>query len=104
MLWEALQRKEAPASASFSPREMIALALATSIDALAVGVTLALLPNIHICTAILLIGTVTLILSALGVGLGGMLGAKHQRVARCTGGIILIGMGCKILLEHLYGI
>lgn len=101
MLWELLQRKESPASASFSPREMAAMALATSIDALAVGVTLALLPNIRICPAILLIGTVTLILSALGVGLGGMLGAKYQTAARVVGGIILIGMGCKILLEHL---
>ena len=101
MLWEMLQKDEAPTSASFAPREMAAMALATSIDALAVGVTLALLPDIHICPAVLLIGAVTLILSALGVGLGGMLGAKFQTAARVVGSIILIGMGCKILLEHL---
>lgn len=104
MLWETHYGDEAPPSASFAPREMAVMALATSIDALAVGVTLALLPDIHICPAVLLIGTVTLLLSALGVGLGGMLGAKYQTAARVVGGIILIGMGCKILLEHLYGI
>ncbi|MBQ9132015.1 MAG: manganese efflux pump [Clostridia bacterium] len=101
ILWKLFQKEEAPADASFAPREMAAMSLATSIDALAVGMTLALLPDIHIYPAVLLIGAVTLVLSALGVGLGGILGAKYQTVARVVGSIILIGMGCKILLEHL---
>lgn len=101
MLWEAFSKDDFSVSTSFAPREMAMAAVATSIDALAVGVTLSLLPNIHICPAVLLIGTVTLLLSALGVGLGNLFGTKYKTVARVAGGMILIGMGCKILLEHL---
>jgi putative Mn2+ efflux pump MntP len=76
--------------------------VATSIDALAVGISLSLLPHIRICPVVLLIGAITLLLSALGVGLGNLFGSKYKVLARAAGGAILIGMGIKILLEHLF--
>ncbi len=87
-------------NASFSPRAMLPMAVATSIDALAVGVTFAFL-NVDITAAVSLIGIITFVLSALGVWIGHLFGAKFKSKAELTGGIVLILMGTKILLEHL---
>lgn len=81
-------------------KSMLALAVATSIDALAVGVTFAFL-QIDIVPAVSFIGIVTLLLSMVGVWIGNVFGAKYKTKAILAGGIILVLMGLKILLEHL---
>lgn len=89
-----------PLDASFSAKVMFPLAIADSIDALAAGVTFAFL-EVNIIPAILLIGIITFVFSAFGVWLGNRFGEKYKAKAEMTGGIILIIMGTKILLEHL---
>ena len=84
----------------FGPASMLPLAVATSIDALAVGVTFAFL-QVNIFWAVLFIGVVTFVLSAIGVRVGHVFGAKYKSKAELAGGLILILMGTKILLEHL---
>ncbi len=84
----------------FDPKTMLPLAIATSIDALAVGVSFAFL-KVDIVPAVIFIGVITFILSALGVKLGNVFGARYKSKAELAGGIILILMGTKILLEHL---
>ena len=84
---------------SFTPGTMLPLAVATSIDALAVGVTFAFL-NVRIIPAAALIGVTTFALSAIGMRLGSVFGARYQARAELAGGIVLILMGVKILLEH----
>lgn len=84
----------------FSFKAMLPLAIATSIDALAVGVTFAFL-NVHIFLAIGIIGIVTFIISMAGVKIGHVFGSKYKSKAEIAGGLILIMMGLKILLEHL---
>ena len=79
---------------------MLPLAVATSIDALAVGVTFAFL-QVNIVPAISFIGATTFILSAIGIRIGNIFGAKNKSKAELVGGIVLILMGVKILLEHL---
>ena len=79
---------------------MLPLAIATSIDALAVGVTFAFL-SVKIVPAVCLIGSITFVLSVAGLNLGRIFGAKSRSVAELIGGIILILIGLKILLEHL---
>ena len=102
MIHEALDKSNTPDSDnSFSIKTMFVLAVATSIDALAVGITFALLPNVKIITAILSIGAVTFILSAIGLKAGSLFGLKYKAKAEFTGGLILILIGLKILLEHL---
>lgn len=86
--------------ASFTPRAMLPLALATSVDALAVGVTFAFL-QVDVVPAVGLIGMVTLVLSAVGVKAGSVFGARWKSRAELFGGLVLILMGVKILLEHL---
>jgi len=86
--------------ASFGPRAMLPLAVATSIDALAVGVTFAFL-QVRILPAVALIGGVTFVFSAAGVKLGSLFGARYKGKAELLGGVVLILMGTKILLEHL---
>jgi len=86
--------------ASFTPGAMLPLAVATSIDALAVGVTFAFL-QVSILPAVIFIGLTTFLLSAIGVWVGALFGSKFQSKAELAGGIILILMGLKILLEHL---
>ena len=86
---------------SFAPRAMFLLAVATSIDALAVGVTFALLPDVHIAAAVSLIGVTTFLLSAAGLKAGNVFGLRYKARAELAGGVILILMGLKILLEHL---
>ena len=85
---------------SFCPKAMLPMAVATSIDALAVGVTFAFL-NVSIVPAVSFIGAITFALSAVGVYIGHLFGAKFKSKAELVGGIVLILMGCKILLEHL---
>ena len=84
---------------SLKPAKMLPLALATSIDALAVGVSFAFL-NVNIIPAILTIGIITLISSVAGVKIGNVFGVKFKSKAEFAGGIILVFMGLKILLEH----
>ena len=81
-------------------KEMLGLAVATSIDALAVGVTFAFL-HVDIVPAVLFIGGTTFLISVAGVKIGNLFGAKYKAKAELAGGIILILMGAKILLEHL---
>lgn len=81
-------------------KTMIGLAVATSIDALAVGVTFAFL-HVNIVPAVSFIGVITFTISAAGVKIGNVFGTKYQSKAEFAGGVILILIGCKILLEHL---
>lgn len=90
------------ASEELNFKNMTVLAIATSIDALAVGVTFAFL-NVQIIPAVSFIGIVTLALSMIGVKIGNIFGAKYKSKAELAGGIILILMGAKILIEHLLG-
>lgn len=83
-------------------KNMTVLAIATSIDALAVGVTFAFL-NVQIIPAVSFIGIVTLVLSMVGVKIGNIFGTKYKSKAELAGGIILVLMGTKILIEHLLG-
>lgn len=85
---------------SFSVKSMLLLAVATSIDALAVGVTFAFL-DVQIVPAIAIIGTTTFVLSVIGIKVGNVFGAKFKSKAELSGGIVLVLMGIKILLEHL---
>ena len=103
MVTEALSKDgEAGAdNSSFAFRNMLLLAVATSIDALAVGVTFALLPGVSIVAAVSFIGATTFLLSAAGLKAGNVFGLRYKSRAELTGGIILILMGGKILLEHL---
>ena len=100
MVRESRGGEESALDASFTPRAMLPLAVATSIDALAIGVTFAFL-SVDIRPAVLFIGVTTLVLSAVGTGVGAVFGARFQSRAELAGGVILILMGTKILLEHL---
>jgi len=100
MLKSAKNNEEEQMDSSFAFRAMIPLAVATSIDALAVGVTFAFL-NVDIVPAVILIGITTFIMSMIGIKIGSIFGAKYKSKAEFLGGIVLIIMGIKILLEHL---
>ncbi len=91
---------EEPISCDLHPKEMIVLSLATSIDALAVGVTFAFL-QVDIIPAVSFIGIITLILSIIGVKVGCVFGMKYKSKAEFAGGLILIAMGLRILIEHM---
>ncbi len=99
MLLEA-RKPDEEQNASFSVVAMLPLAVATSIDALAVGVTFAFL-KVHIVPAVLFIGVITFVLSGAGIRIGHVFGAKYRCKAEFMGGGILILMGVKILLQHL---
>lgn len=86
---------------SFSISELFILAIATSIDALAVGITFAFL-KVNILTSCVTIGITTFVFSIFGVFLGHKVGNKFQKIAEICGGIILIAIGTKILIEHLF--
>lgn len=103
MLKEGLAKEEEEKEerADFDFKSMLLLAVATSIDALAVGITFALLPDVNIFSAVGLIGTITFCLSAVGLKVGNIFGLKYKSKAEVVGGVILILMGLKILLEHL---
>lgn len=102
MIREAFSKDEESMSGSFSVKTMLLLAVATSIDALATGVTFQL-TGTNIWMAISLVGCTTFLFSFLGVKVGSTFGAKYQSKAELIGGVILVLMGVKILLEHLLG-
>ena len=101
MIREASGDDDGALDDSFGVKTMLLLAVATSIDALAVGVTFAFL-RVDILPAVCFIGAVTFALSALGVKLGGVFGMKWKRRAEFAGGAILVLIGLKILIEHLF--
>ena len=105
MLKEAFEREECACcgdtNADLSFRTMFVMAVATSIDALAVGISLAMAGNVNIFTAVALIGLCTCVLSAVGVKIGNVFGSRFEKKAQLAGGVILVLLGVKILLEHL---
>ena len=101
MIREAVSRKEdEPADSSLGFKTMLLLAIATSIDALAVGISFACI-QVKIWSSILIIGVTTFLFSIIGVKIGNVFGSKFEKSAGIIGGIILILIGLKILLEHL---
>lgn len=100
MIKEALSKDEESVNDSLDFKTMFLLAIATSIDALAVGVTFAFL-QVDIVPAVAFIGIITFTTSSIGVKAGNVFGVKYKSKAEFAGGIILIVMGIKILLEHL---
>ncbi|HCS34665.1 manganese efflux pump MntP family protein [Faecousia intestinalis] len=102
MLREAFSKEEEQGNDSFSFRVMLPLAIATSIDALATGVTFAMM-GVNIWIAIAITGLTTFVFSVAGVKIGNLFGSRYQSKAELVGGLILIAMGFKILVEHLLG-
>lgn len=104
MIWDVLkggeEETETAGDSSLNIKELFVLAIATSIDALAVGISFAFL-QVNITSAITLIGCTTFVISAAGVFIGHKFGNKYEDKASLAGGIILILIGLKILLEHL---
>ena len=109
MLREALSKEEENASAALDVKTMLLMAVATSIDALAVGITFACVPVeimpasqlANTAAAVCLIGATTFVISCVGVKAGSVFGARYKSKAEFVGGMILILIGIKILLEHL---
>ena len=106
MLKEALEKEDKSEDdpekdADLSVRTMFLMAVATSIDALAVGISLAMVGSVNIWLAAAFIGICTCLLSALGVKIGNVFGSRYEKKAEFVGGVILILLGVKILLEHL---
>lgn len=101
MIKESFSKEEECSDASFGFKTMLTLAVATSIDALAVGVTFAFL-DVSIVPAVLLIGATTFVCSAVGVKIGNVFGNRFQSKAEFLGGLVLIAIGLKILIEHLF--
>lgn len=106
MLKEALEKKDESGGnpekdADLSVKTMFLMAVATSIDALAVGISLAMVGSVNIWLAAAFIGICTCLLSALGVKIGNVFGSRYEKKAELAGGVILILLGVKILLEHL---
>lgn len=101
MIKEALSDEEEEANASLDFKTMLLLAIATSIDAFAVGVSFAFMEiGSLIIPAVLFIGVITFVLSMVGVKVGNVFGTKYKSKAELAGGIILILLGVKIILEH----
>ena len=100
MIKDALEEEEEQESCRLDIKELLMLSVATSIDALAVGVTFAFL-EVHILPAISIIGCTTFLLSTAGVVIGNLFGSRYKQKAVIAGGIVLIIMGTKILFEHL---
>ena len=100
MIKESLSKDEDEENSSLAFKLMLVLAVATSIDALAVGVTFAFL-QVNVVLAVIIIGITTFILSSIGVKIGNVFGARYKSKAEFAGGLILILLGVKILLEHL---
>ena len=93
--------KDSDQNASFAIMTMLVLAVATSIDALAVGITFAFL-KVNIIVAVSIIGVTTFACSAAGIKIGSVFGIKYKSKAELFGGIVLIALGTKILIEHLF--
>ena len=100
MIWEAMEKEQEDVDGAMDPKTMLLLAIATSIDALAVGVTFAFL-EVNILPAVLFIGLTTFVCSALGVKVGSVFGARYKEKAELAGGVVLVLIGLKILLEGL---
>ena len=103
MIYDALKAGEeegCPTEDKLDIKELIGLSFATSIDALAVGISFAFL-NVQIIPSVVTIGITTCVLSMLGVAIGQKFGAKYQDRATLIGGIVLVLIGLRILLEHL---
>ena len=105
MLWDAFREGDSegascPIDGKLDVRELAMLAVATSIDALAVGITFAFL-RVDIVVSAGLIGATTFALALAGVAVGQRFGARYEKLATVTGGVVLILIGLKILLEHL---
>ena len=105
MLKEAFEKEECcgccDADADLSVKTMFVMAVATSIDALAVGISLAMTDGVNIFLAVALIGAFTCAMSTMGVKIGNVFGSRFEKKAEIAGGVILILLGLKILLEHL---
>lgn len=99
MIREAVSDKKEEADDKVDFKTMIILAIATSIDALAIGVTFAFL-QVNLLLAVTLIGLITFAISVIGVKVGNVFGDRYESKAEMTGGVILILLGIKILLEH----
>ena len=100
MVKESMDNETESCDASIDVKTMLILAIATSIDALAVGVTFAFL-QVSILPAVCFIGATTFVLSCIGIRIGHVFGLKYKSRAELFGGAVLILMGIKILLEHL---
>lgn len=100
MIKESLEKDEEEVDASMDFKSMLMLAIATSIDALAIGVTFAFL-KVNIAYAVSFIGCVTFVCSAVGVKIGSIFGTKYKAKAELAGGVVLILIGLKILIEGL---
>lgn len=100
MIRESLGKDEEDCNPSLAFGEMLMLAVATSIDALAVGVTFAFL-RVNLLPAVTLIGVCTFLISAVGVKIGNAFGSRYKSKAELLGGVVLVLIGLKILLEHL---
>ena len=100
MIHEALDNDEEEADASLDVKTMFLLAVATSIDALAIGITFAFL-QVRLAPSVTVIGCITFGFTIAGVFIGNVFGSKIKDKATLIGGLILIGIGVKILLEHL---
>ncbi len=102
MIWEALHESDEISGSAWTIRLLLLQGVATSIDALAVGVSFAAFPDFRIWTACALIAGITCALSILGCVLGQKFGSMLGNKAQIFGGIILIGIGCKIFIEHMW--
>lgn len=100
MIYESFKNED-DGSDAFDIKELFLMAVATSIDALAVGVTFALDKSVKILPSITVIGITTFVLAAIGVFIGHKFGSRYKNKAELAGGIILVVMGAKILLEDL---
>ncbi len=100
MIKESFQKENEEANENIDIKTMMILAIATSIDALAVGITFAFF-EINLISVVLAIGIITFILSVIGVKIGNKFGAKYKRKSEFVGGLILILIGIKVLMEHL---
>ena len=100
MLIEAVKDDDKEIPEGLDYKELLILAVATSIDALAVGVVFAV-ENVKILPSVLVIGTVTFVLSVIGVAIGNRFGARYNKGAQIAGGSILVLLGAKILLDGL---
>lgn len=101
MIRESFSKEEEKESALLDVKGMFLLAVATSIDALAVGITFAVLQDVKIIPAVAFIGCITFLISAIGVKIGNVFGTRYKSKAEFAGGVILILIGLEILLEHL---
>lgn len=110
MIKESFSKEEDEESSSLDPKTMLILAIATSIDALAVGITFVCVPVtvlnasqiINTVFGVIVIGITTFIISSIGVKIGNVFGLKYKNKAEFAGGLVLICIGLKIILQHLF--